>query len=58
MNLWISVLKFLIMDFGYSKLTYSYEMFEEKKIYRCLGCNLLMHQTLSGLGRDSYGIRA
>ena len=30
MNLWISVLKLLIMDFGYSKLTYSYVIVEEK----------------------------
>ena len=57
MNLWIGVFKLLIMDFGYSKLTYSYVIVEEK-IYRCLGCSFLMHQTLSGLGRDSYGIRA
>ena len=30
MNLWISVFKLLIMDFGYSKLTYSYVIVEEK----------------------------
>ena len=30
MNLWISVLKLLIMDFGYFKLTYSYVIVEEK----------------------------
>ena len=30
MNLWISVLKLLIIDFGYSKLTYSYVIVEEK----------------------------
>ena len=30
MNLWISVLKLLIMDFGYSKLTYSHVIVEEK----------------------------
>ena len=30
MNLWINVFKLLIMDFGYSKLTYSYVIVEEK----------------------------
>jgi hypothetical protein len=30
MNLWISGLELLIMDFGYSKLTYSYVIVEKK----------------------------